>query len=80
MHEDGTWNILGRRQDMISMKNGNKLYYQEMDEELSQIEAVREACVLYTDDRIIAVIVANQEDQEQIRSRIKVYNEEAALL
>lgn len=74
LHEDGTWNILGRRQDMISMKNGNKLYYQEMDEELSQIEAVREACVLYTDDRIIAVIVANQEDQEQIRSRIKVYN------
>ena len=23
--------FLGRRQDMISMKNGNKLYYQEMD-------------------------------------------------
>ena len=73
-HEDGTLDILGRKQDMISMKNGSKLYYNEVDEELSQIGHVREACTLYTDDRIVAVIVADEEWHEQVLTDIRKYN------
>ena len=73
-HEDGTLDILGRKQDMISMKNGSKLYYNEVDEELSQLEHVREACALYTDDHIVAVLVADEQWQEQVLKDLRKYN------
>lgn len=76
-YEDGTFSPLGRKQDVIAMKNGNKLYCEELDGELSQIEGVAEACVLYTDGKIVAVAVMDGSlEQEQVRKNIKAYNKQ----
>lgn len=73
-YEDGTFSPIGRKQDIIAMKNGNKLYCNEIDEELSKIENVKEACVIYVDGKVIAVIVTDDEDMAVVKKQIKAYN------
>lgn len=75
--EDGSFSPIGRKQDVIAMKNGEKLYCEELDEELSQIDGVAEGCVLYTDGRIVAVVVMDGSlEPEQVRKNIKAYNKQ----
>lgn len=74
-YEDGSFAPLGRKQDVIAMKNGNKLYCDEMDEELSSVAGVEEACVIYLDGKVIAAIVCdNSIEEEVVRKNLKQYN------
>lgn len=73
-YEDGTFSPIGRKQDIVAMKNGNKLYCNEIDEELSALENVKEACVIYVDGKVIAVVVTGDEDIAVVRKQIKAYN------
>lgn len=73
--EDGTFSPLGRKQDVIAMSNGNKLYCDEMDEELSAVEGVMEACVIYSGGKVIAVVQKEPEIEEiAVRKSLKQYN------
>lgn len=74
INENGSFMTLGRKQDMIAMKNGSKLYCLEIDEELSMLEGVKEACVIYADDKVVATIVANDGMEEVIMKALKAYN------
>lgn len=74
MNANGTFSPLGRKEDVIAMKNGDKLYCNEVDEELSRLEGVKEACVLYVDGRIVAVSVADEENKGIAEKAIKAYN------
>ena len=74
-YEDGTFAPLGRKQDVIAMKNGNKLYCDEMDEELSAVTGVEEACVIYFESKVIAAIVCEDSyEEEVVRKNLKQYN------
>lgn len=74
-YEDGTFSPLGRKQDVIAMKNGNKLYCDEMDEELTAIDGVEEACVIYSEGKVIAAVVCvSGTEEEGVRKNIKQYN------
>lgn len=73
--EDGTFSPLGRKKDMIAMSNGNKLYCDEMDEELTAIDGVEEACVIYSCGKIIAVVVcAADAEEDAVKKSLKQYN------
>ncbi|MBQ6787641.1 MAG: acyl--CoA ligase [Lachnospiraceae bacterium] len=74
-YEDGTFSPMGRKQDVIAMKNGNKLYCDEMDEELTAVDGVEEACVIYVDGKVIAVVVCEDGCEEDVvRKNLKQYN------
>lgn len=73
-NDNGSFTPLGRKQDVIAMKNGDKLYCNEMDEELSSLEGVTEACIIYINEKIVAVAVAPKESEELVRKNIKLYN------
>lgn len=72
--EDGMFSPIGRKQDVIAMKNGNKLYCNELDEELSAIEGINDACVIYEDGKVIAVVVTTETDNDIVKKNIKAYN------
>lgn len=73
--EDGTFSPMGRKKDVIAMSNGNKLYCDEMDEELSAIDGVEEACVIYAGGKVIAVVVcADGADEAAVKKNLKQYN------
>lgn len=72
---DGSFSPLGRKQDVIAMSNGNKLYCDEMDAELTAIDGVEEACVIYKCDKIMAIVVCqNDIDESIVKKNIKMYN------
>ena len=71
---NGTFSPLGRKEDVIAMKNGDKLYCNEVDEELSGLEGIKEACVLYVDGKIVAVGVAEEDNIGLAEKTIKAYN------
>ena len=57
------------------MSNGNKLYCDEMDEELTALEGVQEACVIYSGGKVVAVVVgADEVEEDSIRKNLKQYN------
>ncbi len=73
--EDGSFSPMGRMQDVIAMKNGDKLYCDEMDEELSAVDGVEEACVIYVEEKVIAAVVcAEGMDEDAVRKNLKQYN------
>ena len=73
--EDGTFSPMGRKKDVIAMSNGNKLYCDEMDEELTALEGVQEACVIYSGGKVVAVVVvADEVEEDSIRKNLKQYN------
>lgn len=73
--EDGTFSPMGRKKDVIAMSNGNKLYCDEMDEELSAIDGVEEACVIYAGGKVVAVVVcADGVDEAAVKKNLKQYN------
>lgn len=73
--EDGTFSPMGRKKDVIAMSNGNKLYCDEMDEELSAIDGVEEACVIYAGGKVIAVVVCvDGADEAAVKKNLKQYN------
>lgn len=75
VNEDKTFTPLGRKQDVIAMKNGNKLYCDEMDEEITSLEGVEEACVIYVEGKVIAAVVPYQKQEpDMVRKIIKRYN------
>lgn len=71
---NGTFTPLGRKNDVIAMKNGDKLYCNELDEELSNLDGVTEACVIYVDGKIIAVIVTDNANRTLAEETVKMYN------
>lgn len=71
---NGTFTPLGRKEDVIAMKNGDKLYCNETDEMISRLEGIKEACVLYVDGRIVAVGVTDEENKVVAEKAIKEYN------
>lgn len=72
---DGTFRIEGRSKHMIAMENGAKLYLEEIEEQLETIPGVREAGILYSDQKIIAVLVVDSDRQtEAVQSGIRTYN------
>lgn len=73
--EDGTFSPMGRKKDVIAMSNGNKLYCDEMDEELTAIAGVKEACVIYAEGKVIAVVVCEEgADEAVVKKNLKQYN------
>lgn len=74
-YKDGTFSPMGRKQDVIAMKNGNKLYCDEMDEELTAVDGVEEACVIYVDGKVIAAVVCEDGcEEEVVKKNLKQYN------
>ena len=57
------------------MKYGNKLFCDDMDEELTAIDGVEEACVIYSEGKVIAAVVCvSGTEEEGVRKNIKQYN------
>ena len=72
---DGTFRIEGRSKHMIAMENGAKLYLEEIEEQLETIPGVREAGILYSYQKIIAVLVVDSDSHtEAVQSGIRTYN------
>jgi len=75
LDESGKLHINGRKKDMISMANGDKLYCEETDEILSALEHISEAAVIYVDRKLIAVVVPEKNASETaIMNSIESYN------
>lgn len=73
--EDGTFYILGRREGIIAMDNGDKLFVTEMEQALDALYNVRESCVFYRDHKVCATVaVAEGTSPEQIRPALEEYN------
>ncbi|MBO4680102.1 MAG: hypothetical protein J5626_10595, partial [Lachnospiraceae bacterium] len=67
--------INGRKKDMISMENGDKIYCEETDEILSSLHGVKEAAVLYENKKLVAVICPEKGiSKEEILGEIELYN------
>ena len=75
LFEDGAFSPLGRKQDVIAMSNGNKLYCDEMDEEITAIDGIEEACVIYSCGKVVAVVVCEAGAEEaSVKKNLKQYN------
>ena len=74
-NEDKTFRIEGRSKHMIAMENGAKLYLEEIEERLEKIPEVKEAGILYLNQKIIAVLVVDSDSQaEVVQNGIREYN------
>ena len=73
-NQNGTYSILGRKDNIIVMNNGMKLYFEEMELKIKkQINEIEEVCILYIDDKIIA-IVKTLKDSKDVLEKLKVFN------
>ena len=73
--EDGTFCLLGRREGIIAMDNGDKLFVTEMEQALDALDSVRESCVFYRNHKVCAVVsVVEGASPEQIRPALEAYN------
>lgn len=71
----GRLHLLGRKKNMILMENGEKVFCQDVDAELSMLSGVREAAVIYVEKQLIAVVVPNADAMEQeIETAVAEYN------
>lgn len=76
-NEDGTFRIEGRSKHMIAMENGAKLYLEEIEEQLETIPGVLEAGILYLNQKIIAVLVVEDDQKaEEVKLGIRDYNKD----
>jgi len=73
--ERGKLHINGRKNGMIAMENGDKIYCEETDEILGAMEGVSEAAVIYVEKKLIAVICPQKGvPDEVILEDINQYN------
>lgn len=74
-NSDGTFHIDGRRINLIAMDNGDKLFTNEIEEQLCSYEGIKEAAILYIDGQIIAALVADEGiDSSVLSDAVKDYN------
>lgn len=76
---DGCVRIRGRLRDTIVMENGEKIHAEDMDEQISGIEGVKEAAVIGFEGKLGVVLVYEKEcDRERIENEVKRINRENA--
>lgn len=72
---DGYVKILGRMRDMIVLENGEKIHAEDTDGDLSRLPGVKEGAVICADGNLVAVIVTESGNQEELVIRaVKEYN------
>lgn len=71
---NGTYSILGRKDNVIVMNNGMKLSIEDIEFNIKkQITQIEEVCILYVDDKIIA-IVNTKGDSKEVVEELKSFN------
>ncbi|MCR5608733.1 MAG: acyl--CoA ligase [Lachnospiraceae bacterium] len=72
---DNKLRITGRIKDMIILKNGEKIFCPEVDADISALEHIVEAAVIYEKDALTAVVVPEPDaDEDIINEVIMSYN------
>lgn len=75
LDEHGRLHLLGRKKNMILMENGEKVFYPDVDKELSDLPGVEAAAVIYVDGHLIAVVSPQKAAAEKdILHAIAAYN------
>ena len=67
--------LMGRKKNIIIMENGEKVLCQDLDSELSALDNVNDAAVIYIGGELIAVISPERNtDEKEIFATIEGYN------
>lgn len=75
LDEQGRLRLLGRKKNMILMENGEKVFCQDVDRELTALEAIAEAAVIYEDKQLIAVVAPQKgASEENVLFSVAQYN------
>lgn len=75
LDEHGHLHLIGRKKNMILMKNGEKVFCPDVDRELSELPGVKEAAVIYVNSRLIAVVSPERNaTEETVLQSIDAYN------
>ena len=75
LDDQGRLHLIGRKKNMIVMENGEKVFCPDVDRELSALPGVKEAAVIYTGGRLIAVVAPEKgATEEGILQSIATYN------
>lgn len=71
----GRLRLLGRKKNMILMENGEKVFCQDVDRELTALPFIGDAAVIYEDKQLIAVVAPQKgASGEDVLASIARYN------
>lgn len=77
LDSDGKLHLAGRKNNMILMENGEKLFYTDVEKELTLLPDITDAAVIYQNKKLIAVLaVKTGMTQDEAEKIVSVYNTE----